>query len=557
MTAAQRLWAIVAGSPVSWALLAVLGVQLADLAFGSKAVPFTSDSADYIEQARALAQGAAPTRTAWGLEGPLVGPSTSFPVGYPLLIAPLVALGVPAADAALAVSRGSMLLVPVIVAWAFAGLLGPWAAAAAVALIGLMPGLLGSGELAMSDAPALALSLAGIGLLLRPPTPARWLWSGVMIAGAYAVRNAQLSLLLVVGLFAALLAVRSAQTHRRVAVAWFVGAALVVVPLLLRNLWVFGRLQPYDMPPSTVGLVFNVRVFAAAALQDLFGYVELAHAIAWTPWGFVLLSLGLAVGGGYGLRFALADSDVSARRAVVLLGIAAAFGAFVVIAARTRYQWGGHISVRNTFPVVALAVLALLVLFRQRFDGPRRWRALGPAVLVAGLVTHSHAAVRDWTAGSPRDALELHARASTSKAFCSRAAQPGEVFISNWAFLARIDCAQPVRHLELVNAASDAGARDQSSKQWHDQTLAERLDALPSMLPGQALRVAVVPGTLGVTDADLPLQADVVDRLQQQGWRIEAHDPTGLVMARAAAPVAAGLQAWPAFGQDTRQAPGR
>ena len=151
----------------------------------------------------------------------------------------------------------------------------------------------------------------------------------------------------------------------------------------------------------------------------------------------------------------------------------------------------------------------------------------------------------------------MHARASTSKAFCGGAAQPGEVFISNWAFLARIDCAQPVRHLELVNAASDAGARDQSSKQWHDQTLAERLDALPSMLPGQALRVAVVPGTLGVTDADLPLQADVVDRLQQQGWRIEAHGPTGLVMARAAAPVAAGLQAWPAFGQDAQQAPGR
>ena len=75
------------------------------------------------------------------------------------------------------------------------------------------------------------------------------------------------------------------------------------------------------------------------------------------------------------------------------------------------------------------------------------------------------------------------------------------------------------------------------------------------MLPGQALRVAVFPGTLGVTDADLPLQADVVDRLQQQGWRIEAHGPTGLVMARAA--VAAGLQAWPAFGQDAQQAPGR
>jgi len=67
------------------------------------------------------------------------------------------------------------------------------------------------------------------------------------------------------------------------------------VPLLIRNILVFGKLQPYAMPPSTLGLGENSHDFIKAQLDTLFAANEFDKLLAEYPIGIALLTVFVGI----------------------------------------------------------------------------------------------------------------------------------------------------------------------------------------------------------------------------------------------------------------------
>jgi hypothetical protein len=221
--AAGRAWAqwllnAIAGACFIFALVFLEPVAPIDEAF--------PDAIEYVETARNLVDGdgyKTDTR-----------PDPRYPPGLPLLLVPFVALNEPPDDVqhfpALA---GALLLVAMgASAWSLGGRV---AAASTWLIAALSRGVTGSTAQILSDLPAAVLVCAALACVARR----RDLWAGILVGFSATVRLGHAAFALAV------------PRYR----GW-VGAALVLGPLALVQLWLFGNLSGYADGTAEFGLAW-------------------------------------------------------------------------------------------------------------------------------------------------------------------------------------------------------------------------------------------------------------------------------------------------------------
>ena len=349
------------------------GVLVIFLAWACKALiyPYGNDSITYIEQARNYLAGKGFISTPFGLSDldSNAIPNKAFPPGYPSAIAIVSSLGIAPNQAALVVSRCSWALVGTAVTFALSPLLGNALAAALGVSTIVSPGVFHSGYLALSDAPFLVLTILSIGLLLRSyDAQARsWvvLWSGVLAGAAYLTRNAALAIFaavlgayvaaMITGLFSRREAIRQAGL-------WFAGAATGVVPLIVRNLLVFGNVQPYfdSGVSSSFTLVRSIRNYVWSMLLDLTGSRSVADS-AWDWRFFLLIGLPMVCLLVYGLVRFYRESDSPVRWGLLVGGSYLVAGSGMVILGRTSFDWVESNLLRHVIQYSWLVLAAVII----------------------------------------------------------------------------------------------------------------------------------------------------------------------------------------------------
>jgi hypothetical protein len=437
-----------------------LAVVAYDRVLATYRYPYSGDSASYIDMATSLLREGRPLVTPWDVEpgDRDAVPQPLFPPGFSVLIAALTPLFGDVRIAALYPGRVAAALLPLLIVVLFRGAVADAALAWVAALALLSQGVRDWHFLAYSDVPALALAVLALGALARglgltapfARGAAGWLLLAGLAAGiAYTVRNAGLAVLAASAATLGYARLRGLGPVRA-PLYWLAGAGAPLAALFAYNVATFGRLQPYDMPQSTRPWPANLGDYALAQLDDL-GVPDRLLA-AGPPWLAVLAMAAIAA--LFAVTFWRLRREPARQGLVALLGGYCAAGAALLVASRSRYEWGNFIDSRNVLQysfayALALAVVAgVLVPARGR-----RWLALGAALVLASVAA---ATVRDLRA--VRDYhQETWLVLSQDRAVMSaaRGLPPDALIASNAAVLFRLGVPRPVRELEVGGDDAD------------------------------------------------------------------------------------------------------
>lgn len=387
-----------------WLLLLGLLLALAAEALFSNRIPFPfeEDSATYVEMARnlRLGQGLKETPPADGYNQDLVDVSV-WPPGYSVLIWALASTGLTETASARFIAGASLVLLPGVLVFALLPLLGRRLAIVVAVLSVLSPVVLRFGYIAMTDLPFLLMAAFSLGLLFRYSMPARALqglfWSGIVAGLAYTLRNAGTALFaaVIASFFAAWV---TGIFSRSQAVArgsvWVLGALLGAAPLIVKNLIVFGSLQPYTWPASQLGFLFNLRQYLGLQLRDFGSF----HSLAQFPWHTLpFLLVGAILAGLMTLALIRAWPAWSPRQRFALLTLLLYFGAgcTMLILSATLYKFS-DIGLSPRYPIqytwlLLAVVMAAWVSNGSPITGARKITlALVLSVLVTGRVAYLH-----------------------------------------------------------------------------------------------------------------------------------------------------------------------
>lgn len=508
-------------------LMLVVGLLTLRLALPRGGQLYTPDSAHYVEQARSLLAGRGFVSRPGGIDdiNARQSPDTLFPPGYPLVIAAGSAVsGAPVEAVALSVSRIALMLLPLAIFVAFRPVIGDYGAACVGILSGLSPGVIGWGAYALTDILALTFVLTSVGLTLaawsRSQVRSALLLAfggGVMAGCAYLTRNAHLALLLATSLSMVIWLAGSPPGDRarqlRISLSWALGAAIIVLPWLARNVMVFGHAQPYSMPPSTLSAWWNVRSFIGAEAYDVLGSPYWGTVVGWTIAGLVALVLA-TIALAYLSSRRWSTLQPGEQRALVFSLIYALLGAAIVIAARTRYQWGGRISERFAVQYTPFVLLAGAVLLRHLSRSKVMLIAMSAAIMVGLIALRRNALVHYGSSAPPIVELVQRDRAERVGP-CARDAPL--LVVSNYDYLYRILC--------------DANARPPGDGGMGGQSIPDAAASIRSRLGDRPVIVALHPGR-GIDSSALPLPAGDAAQLAAQGWMVRENSPLALVLAR-------------------------
>lgn len=479
--------------------------------------PFMPDSASYIQLARSiadLAPGGAPV--------PAYQPNPLFPIGFPALLSVLARIGVDPRDAAPLLGSLSSLLVPLLVLLTFRRALGDATALAVAFLATLSPGLLWLAGYGLTDLPACALSLAAAGCLLSGRSARHCLAAGLLAGAGYALRNAQLALIGALGLLMLYRMLAHPGGFRpalRGAALFAAGAALPLAPVLLYNAWTFGSLHPYSMGPSTVGVLDNLRTYVQEIIYDASGFRDAGVQLAWTVPGLLVCLLAVATYVRTLCRAWPGMSDVQ-RELWVLAAAYAVAGAVIVIAARSRYEWGEFISTRHTLQILPFALAAWLVVPLQTAVA----RRLRTAALLLLCASHTVFALRL----DPQLDLQ-QARGQTAREVITAgrpllcAPHDGTQRLSNWAYLFEIECAAPVQQFSL------------KALDTHDATFSQLVAGLrkaADATPAGGALLAMYPGRAWLSADNLRFSTDEVEAIRAAGWTVRQADGHAFIAVR-------------------------
>ncbi len=437
-------------------VIGALAVLAYDRVLETYRYPYSGDSASYIDMAAALLREGRPLVTPWDVEpgDRDAVPQPLFPPGFSVLIAALTPVFGDVRLAALYPGRAAAALLPFLLVFLFRGVVSDAALAGVAALVLLSPGVRDWHFLAYSDVPALALAVVALGALARglgvvAPSGAGgrsalfWLaLAGLAAGAAYSVRNAGLAVL---GASLAMLlwARIRGLGPPRATLYWLAGAIGPLWALLSYNVATFGELQPYYMPASTRRWPQNLGDYALAQLSDL-GVPDRILAAA-PPLAIVALA---ALAAAFAVAFWRLRQVPARQGLLALLGGYAAVGAVLLVASRSRYEWGNFIDSRNVLQYTFAYALGL-VLVAETLVPPRARRlaaVLGAALLVSLAVA---------TASDLRAARGYHEEAWLALSrdrelmAAARALPPDALIASNAAVLFRLGVPRPVRELEV------------------------------------------------------------------------------------------------------------
>lgn len=517
-------------------ILAVLSLVL--LVVRGRAYPFTPDSADYIEQARTLLNVGVALSTPFDLSRPQVAmePSRLFPIGFPLLVALLGLAGLEPERAAVALNGVAAILVPIAVFIALRRAVGSGWSAIAVLLCATTPSLAVNAPFAMTDSVSLLLAVIVFGLVVNSVSTGAYLAAGTLAAVAYMSRHAMLALL-VASLIHLLVEMLSTSQRREVltrAGAFFFGALLVLIPLFLRNHAVHGAISPYIMAPSTIGLSENAVRLLAVIAEDI---LALPGAIAGRRVADlvgILGLMGISLLLVYPIMVRCNLFTTTQARFFSFSAIYIVVAGWLVVIARTKYQWGEVIGLRHSLQITPFLIICGVLLSSQiyRVWLGRSGRIILLILLAALIVGHIRAVVQLHLGLNERNArfggqqvLELG-----RDHICDQSS--GSLLVSNWAYVFRISCAANVRHLWIIDPETDAAQRDFLGAAVSYRSLEAALRATAQAGGDRSIVLAVFPGRGGINSSDLPLNSNKVNQFQALGWEVRRNDENSLIMSR-------------------------
>lgn len=358
------------------ALLLAIGIATVvgyAFALSESTYPYWADGPAYIEAARDLAVGHLPRLSShYSAASPLV-PFRLWPPGFPLLIAAGTGLRVDAALCALWLTRTAVALMPLAVYWAFHRAIGRPLAIAGGLLAFSAIGMLPFAHQVSSDPPFALVVIVAAGFLLRGFASDRcgnFVLAGLLTAVALSLRNSGVALILAEFVTFACLWLSDERPRRRLARAFAVFAAGLgfgILPLLAWNLIILQTLAPYRMDPSTLSVLDNLRHLINALQFDLFPLVRLggrsAPFLALLLAGLTLASIATCVMRRRQAAARAADEAPGAQHRlrdifVVLAASYSLISAGMLVAARSRYEWGEFIAERHVAQFDWLLVLA-------------------------------------------------------------------------------------------------------------------------------------------------------------------------------------------------------
>jgi 4-amino-4-deoxy-L-arabinose transferase-like glycosyltransferase len=505
-------------------LAIIIGLCSVTIACFLPVFPYTPDSACYIEQARALMNRGVFESGLYGIEKPSATfvPDPLFPPGYPVLIALFsLLLPVPPEVVALFLSLTALALIPVCTVFSFRRVVGAEAALIIGALVVFTPAIIRWGNVASTDILSVLLVIFCMGLVLKAGDRLMaWFVAGLLIGFAYLLRNANLAFVLSSCGFIAWSIVFDSENRRKkivIACVWLLSFSALVVPWMIRNLIVFGKIQPYSMPPSSVRFIENSHAFIEAQLNILLLLADLDTFLARNILGII----GLIIVSGLLIWQVLTTWKLwkkIEKQAFIITAMYCILGAAIVIAARTKYQWGELISERHTLPYLfSLLVVLALILKNTTVKIGQEW--LGLALVSGLLLTRIYYIPQlykynfyDANVVAVAEQIKKHQQ---SDPLCTNL--NGRLGVSNYGFVYRVICAVPVRHVFPILHGDT----------FNDEPLKKLLDAPVE----QGVVVSIFPNH-DVDKNDLPLNQIFLNQLTASGWHVEQNEKMGFILIR-------------------------
>ena len=330
---------------------------------------YTWDSAAYLETAESLLTGRGLAhRVINGLGSSIWEPLSLWPPGYPLLIAAVEATGLPGPTSCVLVSVAAASLSVVVLSLICVGLFH-WTVALPLTLtVVLTDPFLWFGTNCLSESTFFLLSVASAGCVLQASrtdsSALYWMLGAGMFAGAaWGTRYVGIALFAATAIYIAshLLWLRLDRVAK-LALAWSLGAASLVVPVVVRNAVVGSPATPFGGPPTQWTIWENVRHALATIVGDL-TTSPLAVFLIVNKYTIPLLAGTLLATVALAILFGAFDRFRALDRRQLLEGIATYVGrnkfllflvsyvviyAAVIVWARccTKYQYGDPIGSR-------------------------------------------------------------------------------------------------------------------------------------------------------------------------------------------------------------------
>lgn len=502
------------------------GLCAATIYFFVPFFPYGYDSINYLEQARSvMARGVFETIpvTLESSENVSV-PDKLFPPGYPILI--IISsklLFVPVEVIAPFLSLAALLLLPVGIVFSFHRIIGLWPSLWIGILVSLTPTTVVFGSIAYSDTISLLLVIFSVNrLLVMNNKASSWFYLGLLTGFSYLLRNGNLALLISIFLYLVWYMVVEPE-NRKMKIKntgfWLSGNAVFIVPLFIYNFLIFGKIQPYSMPPSTVGFGENIHDYIFAQLNTLLAFSELENLIDNSGYGIFLLITVVVI-----LLYQVVATwhlwQKIEQKTFFIAVSYAAIGAAITIAARTKYQWGVHIEPRYALPYSCFILVTLVIIFKYALPKNNRYLVSGLAVTL--LLFRIYGLQKDFERrqNNPYDQRVVSIARQLKNnpdAVCSHL--NGRVALSNLVLVYRIVCAAPVREMALSFANNKF--IDESLNRWAD--LGAKKGIIVSWFP------------IGKDSDILPLKQDYLTRLNSMGWQVERNEKENLILSHKAA----------------------
>jgi hypothetical protein len=526
-------------SGLHWGILAVMSLLMAaHLHYRSPDFPYSPDSASYIEQARNLVNSGSALNTPYGL---FPGNSDQvenrvFPIGFALVLAAISIFGFDAKDVAVGIGHLSAILLPWLLYFCFRNALGSRYALVLAGLSFISPSVLLNAPQGLTDVFALTLAVGAISLILNSRSTLGFIAGGLLAGMAYAVRNVHLALLITIFLYFCYLWFATNTIDRRTiykhSASCFLGIAIIMFPVLIRNLHLFGTPNPYQMPPSTVGFIENLRTYIQALIKDVTACSECANYIAWSIPGLLGLVVVASCLCWLFIKHAWCNLDAAGKKTIVISTTYILLGSCIVIVARTRYQWGELISIRHTLQYTPFLLAILLApVFRYSTGSFAKWLGKLKLVLVIVLaVFHiNYALFSEAFQARNNDYPELISAYKTGeKHLCVR--ENNIFLVSNWAHVFRIECGAHVRQIEPVNIVRNKDMQALiAANEGYDGLMATIVDIKNNSV-GRPIHVGFFPGRFGLEARDFPLPRADQQKLLDFGWLIIRNDEHGLLV---------------------------
>lgn len=522
-----------------WIILTAISMVVAvHLHYRSPDFPYSPDSAFYIEQARNLVSSGSTSTTPYGLS-----PSDTdqvetglFPIGFAIAIAAISTTGIDAKDVAIGISHWSAILLPWLLYLCFRNALGARNALAVSGLSVISPSILLNSSTGLTDMFALALAVAAIGLTLNSRSILGLIGGGLLAGMAYALRNAHLALLITLAVYFCYLWLVNNTTDRRTiyknAASHFLGIAIIVFPVLTRNIYLFGSLNPYQMPPSTIGFIENLRTYLQVLIKDVTACGECGNYIAWSVPGLLALVLVTSCLSWLFIKYVWRNLATAGQNAIVISTTYVLIGSCIVIAARTRYQWGEVINIRHTLQYTPfLLVILLTPVFQNSTEIFAKWLGkIQLAFVIALFFFHINFALfsEAFQARNNDSPILTNAYTTGQKHLCLT--ESNTFLVSNIAYLFRIECGARVRQTEPVNIVHNKEMLALvSANEGHDGLMAT-IANIKTHSMNRPIHAGFFPGRFGLEASDFPIPDVDHQKLLDSGWEVIRNDEHGLLI---------------------------